>query len=204
MGIESKDFLTKFEEFKKKYGWTYKFKQFKKKYGFDIEFIKFKKKNGIKHSKKNGWNKQFSPIVKQVWVKDKKQWNKGLRKHGYYKNLTTGWKLGGWVDKKCLWCGLLLTGKQTKFCSIEPKERHKKLFSKVVSIGKKRYGFDLNKQNHILIKPKLFDYTVSPSGQLIKIRTKKERIEFKDIEFIINGERHRLTAKSRTIKKYVS
>jgi len=98
----------------------------------------------------------------------------------------------------CLWCGKLLKGKETKFC-FDNNGRHRKQYSKVIMIGKKRYRFDLSKPNHILIKPKLFDYEISESGQLIKNRTDTERIQHKDIEFVINGKREPLTKKSRTI-----
>lgn len=112
MQIESENFVTKFQELKKKYGSTNEFKQFEKEHAEDIGWIKFKKKNRLRYSKKNGWNKQFSPIVESVWIKDKKNWNKGLRKFGYYQNVTSGWRLGGWVGSRCLWCGKLITVKK--------------------------------------------------------------------------------------------
>lgn len=199
MVIKSKDFIAKFEELKKKFGSTKEFRQFEKKYASDIEFIKFKQKNGLKHSKKNGWNKPFSPMITQVWIKDKKNWHKGLRKFGYYENVMIGWQMGRLKPPTCLWCGKILKGKQTKFCSIEPKNRHKKLFSKIINIGKKLHGFDLTKNYHILIKPKLYEYSLDKSGKYFEHRNEKERIEFKDIEFSINGKHYPLTRKSRTI-----
>ena len=66
MVIKSKDFITKFEELKKKFGSTNEFKQFEKKYALDIKFIKFKQKNKLKYNKKNEWNKLFSPIIAQI------------------------------------------------------------------------------------------------------------------------------------------
>ena len=60
MQIESEDFITKFEELKKKYGLTKEFKQFEKDYVCDIEFIKFKKKHRLWYDeKRKEWNKEF-------------------------------------------------------------------------------------------------------------------------------------------------
>ena len=191
--------LSDYEELKRKYGTTDEFKKFEERYGFDIEFLRFKKKNGLKYSKKHGWNKPFSPIIETIWIKDRKNWNKGLRKFGYYQNIMVGWRLGGLPGKRCLWCGKFLTGKQTKFCTVEPKDKHKKLFSKVINIGKKRHGFDMKKNNHILIIPRLYNYVIDQTGRCIEYRNEKERIEFKDIAFVINGNQYPLTAKSRTI-----
>ena len=198
MGKRHGDFLIHFERLDEKIGHTSEFKEFKKKYSNEIKFIKFKEKNKLKYSEKTGWNKSFSPIIKNIWVSTpKKNWNKGLRKYGYYECVQVGWELStDFLEPKCQWCGKFLKNpKQTKFCN---NTSHRKLFSKVIINGKIRHGFDLKKNNHILIKPKLYDYNISKSGFISEIPL-QERIEFKDVEFSIDGERFLYTKKSRTI-----
>lgn len=201
MNLMKKEIIIVFDELKKRFGHTKEFQEFEKKHHESIEFIKFKQKHGLRWSKKSGWNKPFYPTVESIWIKDRKNYNKGLRKYGYYQNIQTGWKLGkddSFVPK-CKWCGkILLEGKRTKFCS-EKNDSHRKLYSKVMIKGKEICGFDINKNYHILIKPRLYKYETSQSGELIENPTGVERIEFKDIEFSINGKRYPLTTKSRTI-----
>lgn len=201
MNLTKKEIVIAFDELKKRFGHTKEFQKFEKEFHDDIEFIKFTQKNGIRWSKKSGWNKPFYPITKNIWIKDRKNYNKGLRKYGYYQTVNVGWKLG--KDSSflptCQWCGKILpAGKRTKFCS-DNHDSHRKLYSKILIKGKKLCGFDITKNNHILLKPKLFEYETSPSGELIEKPTGKNRIEFKDIEFSINGKRYSLTAKSRRI-----
>jgi len=200
MVLTRRETILLFDEMKKKFGDTQKFKDFEEKYEFDINFIKFMKKHRLQYNKITGWNKQFLPIIQSVWIKKKPNWNKELRKHGYYQNIIIGWRMNDHVESffQCKWCGTLLKGKQTKFCS---NESHKKLFSKVIGIGKKRHGFDLNKNFHMLIIPRLWEYDTNEKGTLIIKRTKTKRIESKNIEFSINGKRYPLTAKSRTPSK---
>jgi len=156
MILTKEEILITYNELKKRFGHTKEFQKFEKEhYKNNIEFIKFRQDNGLRYSKKNGWNKPFINILKTIWIPDRKNYNKGLRKYGYYRNIQTGWRLGNPSKHICLWCGKHLKGKETKFC-FDNNGRHRKQFSKVIGIGKKRYGFDLNKQNHILIKPKLF------------------------------------------------
>ncbi len=190
--------ILKFEELKKKFGHTQVFKDFELSQGQNIDFLKFTVKHRLYYDKKTGWNKQFLPILKMIWIKKKPNWNKALKKHGYYQNVTVGWRIQDGIESlsQCKWCGKLLTGKQTKFCS---NESHKKLFSKVMIVGKKRHGFDINKNYHMLIIPRLWEYNTNENGALIIKRTKTKRIESKNIEFSINGKRYPLTKKSRTI-----
>lgn len=192
------DTIIQFEELKKKFGNTQEFKDLEQKYDNDIKFLKFKQKHKLRWNKKTGWNKPFYPTTKNIWIKDRKNYNKGLRKYGYYQTVQTGWKLGKDASflLKCQWCDKLLQGKEIKFCS---KKSHRKLYSKIMTIGRKRYGFDIHKNYHILLKPRLYEYETSLSGELIIKHIENKRIEFKDIEFIINGKRHKLTQKSRTI-----
>jgi len=200
MSLTAKEIIIKFEELKKKFGDTKEFKKYEQDYGHDIDFIKFKVKHKLRWTKKTGWNKPFYTTTKNIWIKDRKNYNKGLRKYGYYQTIQTGWKLGESFENssRCKWCGKILGGKEKRFCSTNDGI-HRKLYSKIMSIGKKRHGFDLNKNYHVLIIPKLYEYDTSPSGRLIVRPTGKKRIEFKDIEFVINGKRYPLTKKSRTI-----
>jgi len=200
MSLTRKQIILEFKELKKKFGQTQEFKDFEEKYGSDINLIKFMEQNKLHYNKKTGWNKQFLPIIKSIWIKKKPNWNKKLRKHGYYQNIITGWRLNDDVESfsQCKWCGKLLIGKQTKFCSIG---FHRTLFDRVIKTGKKHYGFDINKNYHILIIPRLWEYDTNESGHLIIKRTKTKRIEFKNIEFSIKGKRYPLTTKSRTPSK---
>lgn len=206
MRAEIENFLTNYEELKKKYGSTNEFRKFENDNGFDIEFLKFQKKNRLRYNKKGEPNKQFSPRVDLVFIKDetKSKKRKGnpnfpyiypfyenKNARGYPVNIQTGWKILAAKTYRCSWCQKPLKGKQIKFC----RDSHRKLFSKVINIGKKRYGFDLNKPNHILVKPALWKYSEDGEGE----KNATERIEFKNIEFSINGKRYPLTKKSRTI-----
>lgn len=198
MILTRKEILITYNELKKRFGHTKEFQKFEKEHHKNIEFIKFRQDNGLEYSKKNGWNKSFSPIIKNIWIPTpKKNWNKGLRKYGYYEHVQVGWELSAdFLEPKCQWCRKFLKNpKQTKFCD---NKSHRKLFSRVIITGKTRHGFDLKKNNHILIKPKLYDYKISKSGYISEF-TLEKRIEFKDIEFSIDGKRHPLTTKSRTI-----
>lgn len=163
----------------------------------EIIFEKFKKENKLKFNKRTGkWNKEYLPIIKTTWIKDKKNWNNHLKKYGYYQNYVTGYRIQNDESMlKCKWCGKLLTGRQINFCS---DESHKKLFSRVIGIGKKLYDFDF-KKGHILLKPTLWNYTTDENGALVKEKTDIERIERKDIVFYIDGKRISLTKKKRTM-----
>lgn len=199
MSLTKKEILITYNELKTRFGHTKEFQKFEKQHHKNIEFIKFIQEHRLKYSKKTGWNKSFSPISKNIWISTpKKNWNKGLRKYGYYEYVQIGWELStDFLEPKCQWCGKFLKNpKQTKFCD---EKSHRKLFSKVVIAGKTRHGFDLKKNNHILIKPKLYDYEISKSGYISEFSL-KERIEFKDIEFSVNGKRFPYTKKSGTIK----
>lgn len=194
----AKQLLTQYEQLKKKHENTNEFKEFEKHYGFEIEFLKFKLENKLHYNtNKRKWNKPFINTVKSVWITTpKKNWNRKERKYGYWQNIHTGWQLlQNEADYKCRWCGKLLPLSKQKFCN----STHRKLFSKVINEGKKRHGFDLTKDNHILIKPKLYNYEITKSGAYVETQSGKNKIEFKDIEFSINGYRYPYTKKSRTI-----
>ena len=197
MGNMTRQFLLEYGTFKKKFGNTQEFKEFEKQYSEEIKFIKFKNENKLHYSKKNGWNKPFTSTGKMVWITTpRKNWNKDLKKYGHWLYVAIGWRLlDKFTDDKCQWCGKLLTDSRQKSCN----KNEKKYFSKVITAGKKRHGFDLSKQNHILIKPKLYDYEITEKGSVIEIKSKNDRIESKDIEFSINGERFPYTKKSRTV-----
>jgi len=195
MEIELEDFITKYEELRMKYGLTNEFRKCEKEYASDIEFLKFKKKNRLWYDeKKNKWNKEFRSIVKTVWIKDKKNWNKELRKYGYFENYTAGWEMGPISAKKCMFCGKLLTNKQTKFCAVPS---HKKRFHEFLKIAKEKFGFSLD--NGMIFIPSLFNFEIDKSGEWYEFRNKKERIESKDVTISINGKSFPLTRKSRTI-----
>ena len=196
MSLTREETITQFEELKKKFGHTKVFQNFEKEQGENIKFLKFKQKHKLRWSKKTGWNKPFYPIVDMIWISDRKNYNKGLKKYGYYQNIQNGWKLGeDLVNRsRCKWCGKLLDKPNQKFCT-DNDGRHRKLYSKIIAIGKKRHGFDIKKNNHILVFPVLYEYETSLSGILIIKPTDKKRIEFKDISFSINGKRYPLTTK---------
>ena len=67
--------------------------------------------------------------------------------------------------------------------------------------GKELYEFDITKNNHILLIPRLWHYEINKNGHLEKKELRKENIHLKEIEFSINGKRHLLTTKSRTPSK---
>jgi len=200
MDSKPNDFILTFDKLKKRFGNTPEFKQFEKKYSSDIDFLRFKKENGLRYNKKTGWNKPFIETTKNEWVTVKPNWNKDLKKHGYFVMVHTGWKMV--LDKdesKCKWCGKILSDDpRAKYCT-DNDGQHRKLYNKVLKKGKELYGFDITKNNHGLIKPKLWEYNLTKNGVYEKIRTKTKRIEFRHIEFLINGERYPLTTKSRTI-----
>jgi hypothetical protein len=198
MDSKHDDFILTFDKLKKEFGHTPEFKLWEKTHSHDIDFLRFKKENRLRYNQKTGWNKPFIPITRLIWIKDKTNWNKGLKKYGYWQNVEAGWKLvNDPDDSKCKWCGKLLQDPRAKFCS-DNDGRHRKLYHKVLKKGKELCGFDIEKNYHILIKPKLWEYEYTERGTLLEKRTNVERIEFKDIEFSIKGTRNKLTSKSRT------
>jgi len=200
MDSKPDDFIITFDKLKKRFGHTPEFKLLERKYSYVIDFSRFKKENLLRHNQKTGWNKPFIVTFKNEWFTDKKHWNKEFKKYGYFVCVLTGWKLVQDKDEsKCKWCGKLLPDDpRVKYCT-ENFGRHRKLYNKVLKKGKELYGFDITKNNHFLIKPKLWEYCLTKKGRYEPIRTDIERIKFKNIEFSINGERHSLTKKSRII-----
>jgi len=203
MDSKPNDLILTFDKLKKKFGNTPEFKAFERKNSHAIDFLRFKRENKLKYYQKKGWNKPWIPITKNIWIKDKKNYHKGLKKYGYWQTVHVGWKLV--LDKddlKCKWCGKILPyDPRAKYCT-DNFGRHRKLYNKVLKKGKKLYGFDITKNNHFLIKPKLWEYNYTEKGSIIEKRTDTERIKFKDIEFSINGKREPLTTKSRTIQSF--
>lgn len=200
MDSKPDDFILTFDTLQKRFGNTPEFKEFERKYSSVIDFLRFKKENRLKYNKKTGWNKPFVETFKNEWVTVKNNWNKHYKKHGYFVYVRTGWKIV--LDKdelKCKWCGKILPDDpRVKYCT-ENKGQHRKLYHKVLKKGKELYGFDITKNNHGLIKPILWEYNLTKGGVYEEIRTDTERIEFRNIAFIINGKRYPLTKKSRTI-----
>lgn len=194
------ELIQQYDQLKKKFGDTALFKEFKEKYGHEIDFLKFQKENKLKYNEKKGWNKQFKPITKTVWITDKRNYNKELKKFGYYQTIQTGWTLvQNDSDGRCWWCNKrLYSSKNPKFCSTKDG-RCRKLYHKVMKKGKELYGFDPEIIGHILIKPNVWESGFDKNGQLWENQV-KDRIEFKDIWFSIKGKKHQLTTKSRTIK----
>lgn len=199
MDSKPNNLILTFDKLKKKIGNTPEFKAFERKYSYEIDFLRFKTENKLRYNQKKGWNKPWIPITKNIWIKDKKNYHKGLKKYGYWQTVEVGRKLV--LDKddlKCKWCGKLLQDLRAKFCS-DNHGRHRKLYHKVLKKGKEFYGFDITKNNHLLLKPKLWEYNYTERGSIVEKRTDTKRIQFKDIEFSINGKREPLTTKSRTI-----
>lgn len=195
MDFSLEDFLTRYEELKEKFGSSKEFETFEDKYSFEIEFLKFKKKNRLWYDSKNQkWNKEFRPIVKTRWIRDKKNWNKELKKYGYFENYTDGWEMGSVSARKCNYCGKILTNKQTRWCN---NSSHKKLFIKALKIAKERFGFTLDKG--MIFIPTLYNYTIDKSGKWHEVRNEIERIELRKIRISMNGKQYQLTKKSRTI-----
>lgn len=187
MSSTAKEIIQTFDELEKKHGNNPKFKQFKKKLSYDIDFIRFTAENNLKHNQKNGWNKPFIPTIKRIWIKKDKS--------GYYENIEAGWKLvRDEYDTKCRWCGKILQNPRAKCCS-DNDGQHRKQYNKILKRGKEICGFDITKNHHILIIPKLWTYDFTETGSLIPTRTDIERIEYKDIVFSIKGKRYPLTKK---------
>ena len=132
MVSERDDIILQYGELKRKFGDTALFKQFEEKYSHDIDFLKFQKENKLHYSKKNGWNKPFIPKSKMMWVPDKKNYNKEYKKYGYFVNVHTGYQLTEKpTDKKCKWCGRLLTGRHLSSCC----DLHKTYLHRVLKRG---------------------------------------------------------------------
>jgi len=186
MASQVNNLILEFEELKKKYGHTQEFKDFEKKHSRDIDFIKFKKENGIRWTKKNGWNKPFINNLKTIWIK------KG--KTGHYQNVENGWKLvDNNLSSKCKWCGKILIGRQTSSCS----DLHKTYFHRVLKRGKEICNFDIKKNYHVLLIPRVWQYDINKNGHLETKQLRKKDIKFSEIEFSINGIRYPLTLKTR-------
>lgn len=190
------ELIQQYDQLKKNFGDTALFREFNEKYGYEIDFLKFKTENKLRYNQKTGWNKSFFPIVKTIWVTDKKVYNKEKKKFGYYKNIQVGWTMGESKSRQpsCRYCGKALFEPRAKTCSATCR----KLYHRVLKKGKDLYGFDLTKNNHILIKPVMYSHYYTESG-IFQEHKIKDRIEFREISFSINGKRHYLTTKSRTL-----
>ncbi len=151
-------------------------------------FYHFKKKHRLRYNEKTkSWNKEFSPIIKSLKI------DKGHATS--YENYITGYTLGQWIGNKCRYCGKFLSNPCSKFCH----EQHRVEFNRILKIGKSKYGFEIEKNNHWILIPTLYDSDTDKEGKWTQLRNKIERIERKDIEFVINGKRNPLTTKSRTV-----
>jgi len=160
-----------------------------------IGFETFKKENRLWYDeKKQKWNKEFRPIIKSIWIKDRKNWNKDLKKYGFFQNYLAGWEMGPLSAKRCNFCGKMLTENQTRWCS---NLSHKKLFIKILKTAKKKFGFSLDKG--MIFIPSLYNYTIDKSGKWWEKRSDVERIENKNIKISMDGKQYQLTKKSRTI-----
>jgi hypothetical protein len=190
---ERENTILQFNELKQKFGDTTLFKEFEKKYSDDIDFLKFLHKHKISYNKKTGWNKFFINTLKTIWIPDKKHYNKKLKKYGYFTNVQTGYQLTqDSHEKKCKWCGKFLTGRQTSSCC----DQHKTYLHKVLKRGKDLYGFNLKKNNHILLIPREWEYRITEKGftEIIHLR---ESIKFHEVKFSINGKREKYTERLR-------
>lgn len=190
------DVILQFSELKKKFGDTELFKEFERKHSHDLDFLQFQKDNKLRYNKKTGkWNKPFIGNVKTVWITDKKNWNKDLKKFGYWANVFSGYQLvDNLADFKCKWCGKLLTNKQKSSCS----DRHKTYYHRVLKRGKEICGFDINKNNHILLIPKVWYYEINENGSLETKQLREDDIKFKEVEFSVNAVRYPFTERSRS------
>jgi len=155
----------------------------------DYTFNNFCKQHKLRFNEKTQqWNKQFTPIIESFKI------DRGHKT--YSENYVSGYTLGQWIGNKCLYCGKFLdNNRRAKFC----KPQHRTLFHKILQIGKTKYNFELGKNNHLILIPTLYEYNVNKKGEWVEKRNNIERIERKNIKFVINGKRKPLTTKSRTI-----
>lgn len=189
-----KDVILHYDELKRKFGDTEIFREFEKKYAHEIDFLKFKFKHKLKHSKKNGWNKPFIENVKTIWIPDRKNYHKGLKKYGYFANISTGYQLTqDFTNKKCIWCGNLLTSKQITSCC----DRHRTYLGRVLKRGKELYGFDLKKNGHHLLIPHEWEISISEKGNTERKHIREPLKHFNEIQFVINGKRYNYTTRLR-------
>jgi len=139
------------------------------------------------NKKTNQWSKEFTPVVESIKI------DKG--RYPSFENIIVGYTLGQWIGHKCRYCGKFLSNYRSKFC----EDRHRTYFHRILEIGKTKYNFKLGKNNHLLLIPTLYDFTANKKGEWFQKRNNIERIERKNIEFVINGKRNKATTKSRTI-----
>jgi len=95
----------------------------------------------------------------------------------------------------CRFCGKILSGKQEKYCS---QLYHKTLYDRYFKEAIKKINLKETK-NWMFVMPSLYTITQDIEGKFHEYENEKKRIEKKDIAFFINGKRHHLTKKSRTI-----
>jgi len=190
----SKDVIIQYDELKRKIGDSPEFKEFERKYSHDIDFLKFKTKHGLRYHKKKGWNKPFIENVKTIWIKDRKNYHKGLKKYGYYANVSTGYQLTkDFTNKTCIWCGDFLNSKQITSCS----DRHRTYLGRILKRGKELYGFDLKKNNHGLIIPHEWMISVNENGHTDRKQLREPLEHFNEIQYLINGKRYNYTTRLR-------
>jgi hypothetical protein len=150
----------------------------------DNTFYNFKKKHRLVwNEKKQSWNKEFSPIIKSFII------DKGHATS--HTNYISGYTLGKWIGNKCKFCGKFIENNRAKFC----ESQHRKLFHKILNIGKLKYNFDLNKNNHWLLIPTLYEFSTNKKGEWKQTRNNVKNIERKNMEFVINGKRYPVTTK---------
>jgi len=182
----------------------------------DRQFYKFLLKHEI-YPRKNGWSKEFHPIVKNQFVSDNKRSNLSKEENpnfpyeyplyenenarGYYTSVMDGWKLGSEEYERCRYCNNKLTKSRSsnkqKFCHTnhrvyyyELKKEAKRLGGIITWTHTKNLNSDIS-----------YDVKTTKQKENPEFLNPKKKNMFVNLP---NLEKRQLTKKGRTSKAKLS
>jgi hypothetical protein len=179
---------------------------------FDIQFYKFLLRHEI-YPQKNGWSKEFHPIVKNQFVRDnakstvpkvenpnfpyKYPFYKNENARGYYISVMDGWKLGSEEFERCRYCNNKLAkeyrSSKQKFCCTN----HRVYYYELKKEAKRLGGIIM------WMHKKSMNPYASYDAKTTKQKENPEFLDPKKKDMFVhlpNMEKYQLTKKGRTLK----
>ncbi len=164
----------------------------------------------LKYPEPDEYTRKWKKFVKEnnlTWDEKKKKWSRAaypdFDKNGNF----TKFKLGYHKLPTCKFCGLLLKGKQTRFCS---DQNCKVRYFTIVKNAKKKFGLkDIDLANYdpkihkdwgVIFNKKLWETRMSKDGSLFQVRI-RDRIENKDVTIMFDHETFPFTEKTGTTRR---
>lgn len=182
---------------------------------FDRQFYKFLLRYEI-YPQKNGWSKEFHPIVKNQFVPDNTKstlpklenpnfpyaypFYENENARGYHTSVMDGWKLGSEEYERCRYCNNKLTkghrSSKQKFCGTN----HRVYYYELKKEAKRLGGF-------IIWTHKNMNSETSYDAKTTKQKENPEFLVPKKKDMFVhlpNMEKYQLTKKGRTLKPKLS